>query len=551
MVDEFPKSRVLVVNQNQYFTFPTGTTLLETAKSLYPETFYQIMSAQLEGQLVDLHTTIEKEECKVEFFFFEHPEGKRTYTRSLLFLLGWAIKEIFPGARLKVLHSIGDGLFCKIERESKTLTAQEMALIEQKMRQKISENRPFNKEIMSWEQAFRTYSTQKREDLTLLFKYWRIETVPTYRLDNYRDYYYGPLCPSTGYLQTFGFVLIPPGFIIQLPSPSNLNTLPPYLFRPKLFQIFQESAQWAEIVQIENVGELNQAIVQGKGKEIVSISEALHEKKIAQIADFITQRRGALKLVLIAGPSSSGKTTFARRLYTQLRVNGWNPITISLDDYFRSHHELKRRKLPDWERPEALDLKLFKNQIAALIEGQEVEIPRYNFITGTRERTGQKTRLGPEGIIVVEGLHALNPLLSQEIPEEQKFKIYISAITQINLDDHNRISTTDCRLVRRLVRDNQFRNSTAQEVFKMWPAVRRGEEEFIFPFQEDADLMFNSSLIYEMSVLRTFAERLLRGITPEEEEYIEAHRLYSFLNHFIPLSPSLVPSNSILREFIG
>ncbi|BER91561.1 hypothetical protein [Atrimonas thermophila] len=292
MVNETLKSRVLVVNENQYFTFPTGTTLLKITQNLYPETFYQIMSAQLDGQLVDLHTTIDKEECKVEFFSFAHPEGKRTYTRSLLFLLGWATKEVFPDARLKVLHSIGDGLFCKIERESKTLTAQEMALIEQKMRQKISENRPFKKEIMSWEQAFQTYSAQKREDLTLLFKYWRIETVPTYCLENYRDYYYGPLCPSTGYLKSFGFVLIPPGFIIQLPTSSNLDTLPPYLFRPKLFQIFQESAQWAEIVQIENVGELNQAIVQGKGKEIVSISEALHEKKIAQIADFITQRRG-------------------------------------------------------------------------------------------------------------------------------------------------------------------------------------------------------------------------------------------------------------------
>lgn len=531
-------------------SFSPGESLLEIARRVFPDSWEEIMSAQLDGEIVDLHTQVEKSHSKVHFFSFKHPEGRRTYIRTLIFVVTFVLEQIFPGKRVKVLHSIGDGLSCRIE-EKPNLTPEELAQMEQKLNEIVSANRPLSKEITNWEKAINIYQKMGRQDLVRLFRYWRTPAITLYQLDNFYDYCYGPLCPSTGYLKKFNFVLVPPNFIIQFPQSSKPDQIPPYIFQPKLFNTFQEAAHWATIMEIEDVGELNQAIVQRKEREIISIAEALHEKKIAQIADTITQKKGSVQVVTIAGPSSSGKTTFTRRLYTQLRVNGWKPITISLDDYFLSRQKLRTKADFDYERPEALDLNLFEQHIQALIEGKEVELPRYNFTTGMREKQGVKTQLESEGIILVEGLHALNPKLLPHIAPEKKFKIYISAITQINVDDHNRISTTDSRLIRRLVRDYQFRGSTPEQVFEMWPQVRAGEEKFIFPFQEEAEVMFNSSLIYELSILRDYCEPLLRGITPENKHYLEAYRLYAFLHHLLPLQPSLVPTNSILREFIG
>ncbi|MGQ9473176.1 MAG: hypothetical protein ACUVRN_03905 [Candidatus Caldatribacteriaceae bacterium] len=538
----------LITNEGQKIEIQPGETLWEAVKRTFPQSYRDILSAQLNGEIVDLNTTVDRE-GKVTFFNFFHPEGRRTYLRTLLFVLNFAVHTTFPEARVKVLHSIGDGVFCQLEGKE-DLTPEDLKHLEQKMRETIAHDAPLVQETMNWEKGNAIYERQKRHDVTRLLKYWRTPLITLYRLEDFYDHYYGPLCPSTGYLGNFGFVLVPPGFIVQIPDPKEPERLPPYVFRPKLFHTFQEAWQWGKILNIENLGELNQAIARGEGKEIISIAEALHEKKIAQIADLITQRRGSVRLVLISGPSSSGKTTFARRLYTQLRVNGWKPITISLDDYFFSRHDLKEEP-ENYEKPEALDLELFEQHIQALIEGEEIEVPRYNFITGSRELKGKKSRVEKEGIILVEGLHALNPKLTRNIPQEQKFKIYVSAITQLNLDDHNRISTTDSRLIRRMVRNSQFRGSNAENVFATWKTVREGEEKYIFPYQEEADVMFNSSLIYELCVLRQYAEPLLRAITPDNPVYLEAYRLYAFLNHFMLLNPSLVPSNSILREFIG
>jgi len=538
----------LALQEGQTIRVRSGETLKDVAKKVFPESYLHILSAQFNGEVVDLNTPVERD-GRVVFFDFAHPEGRRTYLRTLLFVLSFVVHTLFPDVQVKVLHSIGDGVFCRLE-EKENLSTEDLQNIEQKMKAIIAADLPLLRETMTWEKANLIYERQKRQDVTQLLKYWRTSLITLYRLEKFYDHYHGPLCPSTGYLKNFGFVLVPPGFIVQIPNPKEPDHLPPYTFRPKLFYTFQEASQWGKILEIENLGELNQAIAQGEGKEIISIAEALHEKKIAQIADLITQRKGALRLVLIAGPSSSGKTTFARRLYTQLRVNGWKPLTISLDDYFRSRRDF-REETENYEKPEALDLALFEEQIQALIQGEEVEVPRYNFITGSREPEGKKSRLERDGIILVEGLHALNPRLTRHIPLEQKFKIYVSAITQLNLDNHNRISTTDGRLIRRMVRDSQFRGSNAESVFNTWSMVREGEEKYIFPYQEEADIMFNSSLIYELCVLRQYAEPLLRAITPDNPVYLEAYRLYAFLNHFMLLNPSFVPSNSILREFIG
>ena len=539
----------IVINDEMKKKITPGMTLLNIAQQWFPNTFRSFMAARLNGEIVDLNTKVEKE-SDICFLEFSQPEGHRTYLRSLLFILSYSIHTLYPEANLQILHSMSDGLFCEIQGIG-NLTTEHLSVINQKMHQIAEQNFLFEKEIVDWEKAINIFTDQNRDELIRLFRYWRTSAITLYRIGDYYDYFYGPLCPSTGYIQEFGFVLVPPGFFLQYPRATDPEHLPTYAFHPKLFSTFQEVAQWAKIMEIKNVGELNEAVVHGQGREIISMAEALHEKKIAQISDLITQKKGSLKIIFIAGPSSSGKTTFARRLYIQLRVNGWKPQTISLDDYFFSRKDLKNEDAQYYERPEALDLELFEHQMEDLINGKEVEIPRYNFITGNREPKGIKTQLGHDGIIVVEGLHALNPLLSQDIPEAHRFKIYVSAITQLNIDNHNRMSTTDCRLVRRLVRDSQFRGSIAEEVFKTWPHVRAGEEKYIFPYQEDADIFFNSSLIYELSILRQFAEPLLRAITPENDTYLEAYRLYAFLNHFIPLQSSFVPSNSILREFIG
>ncbi|MGE5599263.1 MAG: nucleoside kinase, partial [Bacteroidota bacterium] len=368
------------------------------------------------------------------------------------------------------------------------------------------------------------------------------------------DYFYGYTVPSTGYLKVFGLRPYPPGFILQFPHPESPAALPAFADQPKLARIYREFERWGEILGIADAGALNDLIAGGQGPDLIRVSEALHEKKVALVADMIQCNRERVKVVLIAGPSSSGKTTFIQRLSIQLRVLGLLPVAISLDDYFvsRDRTPLGQDGKPDFEALAAIDLEYFNRQLQELIQGRAVLAPRYDFIRGERAADGRQLVLdGERGIILVEGIHGLNESLTPAIPREQKFKVYVSALTQLNLDRHNRIPTTDSRIIRRIVRDHRFRGHDALQTIRLWPSVRRGENRDIFPYQEEADVMFNSALPYELAVLKRFAEPLLAEVGPDAEEHSEAKRLLKFLSYFLPLDPCEVPGNSILREFIG
>lgn len=379
------------------------------------------------------------------------------------------------------------------------------------------------------------------------------ELVTIYNCGGMDDYFYGYMAPDTGYIKVFGLKYYQGGLIIRFPDKSSPGTLPEFIEQEKLFNIYLEFKRWGRILEIENVGALNTLVKEGRAVEIVRISEALHEKKIASIADMIVESGHRKKIILISGPSSSGKTTFAQRLSIQLRVNGLKPVTISLDDYFVNRKETPRDEKGeyDYEALEAIDVKLFNRQLNDLIRGKEVELPVFNFNTGAREPSGRKLQIDDDHVLIIEGIHGLNEKLTPEIPRENKFKIYVSALTSMNIDDHNRIPTTDNRIIRRLVRDHQFRGSSTVSTIKRWPSVRRGEEMNIFPFQESADVMFNSALMYELGVLKTYAEPLLMEIDNSTVEYSEARRLIEFLSYFLPIDPKDVPANSIIREFIG
>jgi uridine kinase len=361
------------------------------------------------------------------------------------------------------------------------------------------------------------------------------------------------MTPRTGYLKCFGLKFYLPGFILRYPQKESPTTLPTFVEQRKLANVYYEFEHWGKVLEIEDVASLNTQINSGRTGELIRIAEALHEKKLAQLADEITKDRGRVRVILIAGPSSSGKTTFAQRLCIQLRVNGLRPIAIGTDDYFvdREHTPVDEKGEPDFEALEALDLELFNQHLIRLIQGEEVEIPIFNFQTGTREPKGEIISAKDDQPIIIEGIHGLNERLTSEIPKDRKFKIYISALTQLNVDNHNRIPTTDNRLLRRIVRDNQFRSHDAKATIRQWPSVRRGEERNIFPFQEDADAMFNSALAYELAILKRYAEPLLRAISKDDPEFPEAKRLLKFLSYILPMEDSDVPLNSILREFIG
>ena len=390
-------------------------------------------------------------------------------------------------------------------------------------------------------------------DKVRLLKYKTTQEVHIYKCGAYQDYLYGYMVPSTGYLKQFELKYYLPGFILRFPTWESPTEIPDFKEQRKLARIFYEFEKWGEILEVEDVGALNQQIAAGKSGELIRIAEALHEKNIAQIADLIANDSERIKVVLIAGPSSSGKTTFAQRLAVQLRVNGLKPVPISLDDYFvnREVTPLGLDGLPDFEALEAIDVELFNEHLTSLIQGLTIVLPRYNFKSGHREPGQETLRISKEQPLIIEGIHGLNDKLTSNIPKDNKFKIYISALTQLNVDDHNRIPTTDNRIIRRIVRDNQFRGHDARWTIGMWPMVRRGEETSIFPFQEETDVMFNSALIYELAVLKRYAEPLLQKVTPDHPEFSEAKRLLKFLSYFVPMDDCEISLNSIIREFIG
>ena len=477
--------------------------------------------------------------------------GWKIYSRTLQFIFIKVALDLFPNAKIRMEHSISKGIFGEINKET-PLTVDEIEKIKEKMNDLIKRNVKINKIEVTKEKAIDIFENYNMFDKVKLLSQMNFDTVKLYELDGRYDYFYGEMAYSTGVIKAFDLILYNHGFVLRQPRESDIKVLPPFKEQKMLANIFYETEKWLNILGVGEVGELNEKIINNELKNLILVSEALHEKKIAYIADNVAQNED-LKVVLIAGPSSSGKTTFANRLGIQLRVNGLIPIPISLDDYF-----VERDKTPrdedgqlNFESIEAIDVELFNQHLKQLLNGEEAEIPTYNFRTGTREWNGRKIKLPKNGVLIVEGIHGLNPILTKQIEDKNKFKIYISALTQLNLDNHNRIATTDVRKIRRIVRDYLSRGYGAEATLLMWSSIRRGERQNIFVYQEEADVMFNSTLVYELCVLKPYAIKELSKIKEGSPVYNEAMRLKSFLNFFREIPMEDVPENSILREFIG
>lgn len=487
----------------------------------------------------------------IEFEGYNTQEGMKMYSRTLQYIFIKSALDILPNSKITVEHSISKGIFGEIQKEE-PLKEEEIKQIKNRMIDIINKDIPIKRVTVTVDEAIKIFEAYGMDDKVSLLKHVSFETVKLYDLDGRYDYFYGKMAPSTGIIKAFDLIYYEPGFILRYPEKANLNVLPDFKEQRKMFNIFIETKRWLRILGVGEVGSLNNKIVDNELSELVLVCEALHEKKLANIADMIIDKKD-VKLVLVAGPSSSGKTTFANRLGVQLRVNGSIPIPISLDDYFVDRDDTPKDENGeyDFESIYALDLGLFNEHLTRLLNGEEVEIPTFNFKKGKREWVGNYKKLPKKGVLIIEGIHGLNPMLTSAIEDKNKFKIYISALTQLNLDNHNRISTTDIRKVRRIVRDSLSRGYGAELTLNMWPSIRRGEEKNIFVYQEQADVMFNSTVVYELCVLKKYALAELNKIPEESPAYLEAYRLKSFLGFFKEIDKDIVPTNSILREFIG
>ncbi len=533
------------------FCGPAGTRLEAFVRKAAPPNGVPIVAALVNGRLAELTEPLIAD-VDVEPVSLASEDGMRIYTRALVLLLDVVARELF-NTHIAVDHSLTfGGLFCRaLNREP--FTESEIARIEARMRTIVTEDVPITRETMHVADAITMYKAQGDEALVHLLQQSERKEVRVHVLRGIKQYYLGRLlAPSTGYLKQFALQLYPPGFALRYPQRNRPMALEPASPSPKLTAVFHEYGQWLSLLGIPDAAALNDALAENRAREIVLVAEALHEQRIAEIAAAIAAQRRRVRLIAIAGPSSSGKTTFARRLTIQLLANGLRPFPISLDDYFLSRDETPRLANGDYdyENLHALDLPLFNAHLLALMNGEHVEMPRYNFETGERE-IGHAVQLSPDHVLLIEGIHGLNPNLVPQIPAERIYRIYVSALTQLKLDRLNRVATTDSRLVRRIIRDAETRGYSAGETISRWESVRRGEERNIFPFQEQADVMFNSALTYEVAVLKPFVEPLLRQVEPGTAEYVEARRLLTFLEWFRAADASLVPEDSILREFIG
>lgn len=509
-----------------------------------------IVLATINGEIHELSERIDKE-GNFDIIDTSKNIGVNVYTRSIQFVMIKAVKEVFPDAFVTIEHSINRGVIGEIHRDC-SLGIDDIPLIKEKMREIIEKNFPINKVCVTKAEAINIFEKYNMEDKVRFLKHLTDEYVMLYELDGLYDYFYGHMAYSTGELKYFELNYYETGFLLRFPLESDPLKIPRFVGYKKLDKIYYETEKWGNIMGVGDVGSLNDKVVNGDIFNIIRVSEGFHEKKIANIADLVYERE-KIKLVLIAGPSSSGKTTFSRRLGIQLRVNGLIPVPISLDDYFvdREHTPRDENGDYDFESIYSLDLELFNSNLQDILEGKEVSIPSYNFKTGKREWTEEKIMLPSNGVLIVEGIHGLNEMLTSSIPKEQKFKIYISALTQLNIDNHNRIFTTDVRIIRRIVRDYLSRGYGAEDTLKMWASIRRGEEKNIFVFQEEADTMFNSTLVYELCILKKYALAELAKIDEDSPVYYEALRLKSFLGFFKDVDVEMVPENSILREFVG
>ena len=527
--------------------------LSEVAVDVYGENHGKLL-AKVNGKLKELWKKV-SEDSEISFYDITSTDGIRTYERGVLFLFIKSVHDVFSKAEVMGVsseYSLGNGIFCEIKGNIK-VDDKFVAKVRDRMDWLVAENIMFEKSLVSTKEAVEKFLDSDLSDKEHLFRYRRGSTTNIYRLGEYYDYFYGYMPPSTGELKSFDIRVYDDGVIITLPDAKEGLKVkrPGWKPRELLYKTMKEANSWEKRLGIDNVGDLNDAISEGRINDVMLVNEALQEGKIGKIAENIAKQ--GKKIVMIAGPSSSGKTTFSHRLSIELMVQGLKPHPIAADDYFKNRAETPRDENGeyDFECLEAIDIAQFNKDMTVLLSGKEVSLPSYNFKTGRREYKGKILKLGKDDILVIEGIHGLNDKFSETLPKESKFKIYISALTQLNIDNHNRIHTTDLRLLRRMVRDARTRGNSAEDTLARWASVRRGEEKNIFPFQEGADEMFDSSLIYELAVLKQYAEPLLFGISKTSPYYSEANRLLKFLNYFLPMPSDDVPKNSLVREFIG
>ena len=541
-------------NINKSKCFPIGITLLDIYSGFGLNMPYGPVSAKVNNKVESLTFRVYNNK-DVEFLDLCSSSGMRTYVRSLFFVLYKAVEDLYPNGNIVLEHPISKGYYCQLKLD-RSIGLDDVQRIKQRMKEIIAEDLPFERFEKHTDEVVELFRQKGMKDKVQLLETSGNLYSYYYTLGDTIDYYYGSLLPSTGYLHLFDLVKYYDGLLLQVPNRSNPSKLEEMLKQEKMLEVLKEHRQWNQILGIGTVGDFNKACNAGYATELINVSEALQEKRISQIADEIYhrgQKGQPVKLILISGPSSSGKTTFSKRLSVQLMANGLKPYPVSLDDYFVNRVDTPKDESGnyDYESLYALDLDFFNQQVQALLNGEEVELPRFNFNTGMREMSGNRLKVDDNMILILEGIHALNPELTPHIPTESKFKIYVSALTTILLDNHNYIPTTDNRLLRRIIRDYKYRGYSAEETISRWPSVRAGEEKWIFPFQENADVMFNSALLFELAIIKDYAEPILRKVPNNRPEYSEAYRLRKFLEYFIPLQDKELPPTSLLREFLG
>ena len=545
-----PTIQIRCKNNGQTLTAPIGSTLAEVFRNAGIDMKYGPICAKVNNKVEGLHYRIYHNK-DVEFLDMTSGSGSRNYTRSLFFVLCKAVHDLYPQSKVVIDIPVSKGYYVDLTIGHE-VTDDDVARIRQRMQQIIDAKMPIHRFEVPTEDAVRMFEEKGDKAKSKLLRSAGSLYTTYYQIDDYVDYYYGSLLTNTSKIYLFGLEKYFNGLLLRIPDLKDPGVLPQMTRQDKMFEIFREHHRWQEIMGLRTVGDFNEMVKKGQATNLINVSEALQEKKLTEIADEIASRKD-VKLVLLAGPSSSGKTTTCKRLSIQLLANGIKPLQISLDDYFvdREHTPKDDKGEYDYESIYALNLKLINDQFNALFRGEEIELPKYNFQTGRSEKSGKKLRMQPNNVLVVEGIHALNPELTAQIPEAQKFRVYVSALTTILLDDHNYIPTTDNRLLRRIIRDFKYRGVNAQETIHRWPSVRAGENKWIFPYQENADVMFNSAMLFELAVIKQQAEPLLEQVPENCEEYSEAYRLRKFLKYFQPIPNRDIPPTSLLREFLG
>ncbi len=546
--------KIFCKNTGRYITINGGDTLLQIYSQVKDELPFTPICARVNFKNEDMLFPVFAPKM-VEFLPLSSSSAQRTYTRSLCMMLYKAVTTLLPGYRLRIAHSVSHGYFCRITGHEKLNLEEWVPKLKAKMEELVAMNLTFERKERLTDDAINIFTRQGMDDKVKLLRTVQELYTVYYRLDGICDSYYGPLAPSTGTVGVFNLITYKDGLLLLGPDSANPSVPATPIAQEKMFDAFTDYVKFNHIVGVSNVGELNEAVMHGHEAMLINVSEALHNNRIATIADDIKRRfmEGGARIVLIAGPSSSGKTTFTKRLAIQLMTNLLEPQMISLDNYFvdREHTPRDENGELDYESLYSLDLKQFNADLNALLRHEEVEIPYYNFATGVREYRGDRMRLNPNSILLIEGIHGLNPKLTEQVPDKHKYRVYVSALTTISIDDHNWVPTTDNRLLRRIIRDNKYRGTSAVDTIKRWPSVRRGEEKWIFPYQENADATFNSSLLFELGVLKDRGEEVLKHVPHNIPEYAEAARLRTFLGYFHSIGEQYVPSTSLLREFLG